>query len=156
MLAIDSRQFFAQVEQVVTACPRATLERGIASIRVPAAPPQGVKGNAGFDIRVTFDDRVCRLTFDRWSLEFARNDHGAMELFEHAMHGDVRLRIDSVDGNPWWWTLERHTSDKGWVSVQSMGFLNLRFWGKKSVTYLQNDFGFKAWSPTENRAHVAA
>lgn len=156
MLAIDSRQIFAHVEQVVAACPRATLVRGIASMRIPAALPQGASGQAGFDICVTFDDRLCRLTFDRWSLDFARNDHRAMELFEQAMQGDVRLRIDTVGGQPWQWTLERQTSNKGWVAEQSMGVLNLRFWGKKRVVYRQNDFGFKAWTPAPNRAVAAA
>ena len=72
------------------------------------------------------------------------------------MHGDVRLRIDSIGGEPWQWTLERQTSDKGWVAEQSMGVLNLRFWGKKSVAYLRNDFGFKGWSPADKHAVVAA
>lgn len=155
MLAIDSRQFFSHVEQVVSACPRAELVRGIASMRIPAPRPQSENCQQGFDICVTFDDRKCRLRFDRWSLDFARNDHRAMELFEQAMHGDVRLRVDTIGGEPWHWTLERHTSDKGWVAEQSMGVLNLRFWGQRGVTYLCNDFGFQAWTPLANRANAA-
>ena len=149
MLAIESRQIFAQIEQMVTACPRAELTRGVASMRVPAVAPDG------FDMRFAVEDRHCHLTFDRWSLDFASNDQRALDLFELALHGGVRLRIDTVDGGPWRWTLERQAENRTWVAEQSMGFFNFRFWGTKGVTYLQNDFGFRAWSPAP-RSEAAA
>ena len=148
MLASESRQIFAQIEQMVALCPKADLLRGVHRLLIPALSP------AGFDMSIAIDDYTVHLTFDRWWLHFARNDQAAIELFEQALHGDVRIRVDAIGGNPWNWTLERRLSPCTWVAEQSVGALRLRFWGARTVTNLQNDFGFAgaAWAPTANRA----
>ena len=148
MLASESRQIFAGIEQMAAACPNANLERGVHRVRIAAASP------AGFDMSLAVDEFTVQLTFDRWWLDFARNDYRAIELFEQALTGDARIRVDAIGAKPWKWTLERRLSPNTWVAEQSVGALCLRFWGERTVTYLQNDFGFAgaAWAPATNRA----
>ena len=148
MLASESRQIFAQIEEMAAACPQAELERGVHRFRIAAASP------TGFDMSLAVDEFTVELTFDRWWLHFARNDHRAIELFEQALTGDVRIRIDAIAGKPRNWTLERRLSPNTWMAEQSVGVLRLWIWGERTVTYLQNDFGFAdaAWAPASNRA----
>ena len=150
MLASENRQIFAQIEQFVAACPGAQLVRGVHTMRVLAGKP------SGFQLSLALDDRHCTLTFDQWSMPFPRNDQTALELFELALHGDVRIRVDAIGARPWRWTLERRTPDGVWQTEQSMGGLKLRFWGRKSVAFLRNDFGFQAWPPEEKPSEAAA
>ncbi len=148
MLARESRKIFARIEQMVAACPTADLECGVHRLRIGAQSP------SGFDMSLAIDDFSVQLTFDRWWLRFARNDQRAIELFEQALHGDARIRVDAIGAKSWKWTLERRLSANTWVAEQAVGALCLRFWGTRTVTYLQNDFGFAgaAWMPATNRA----
>ena len=140
MLASESRQIFTQIEQMLAACPRARHVRGLRSLSIPASGPEG------FDVMLALDQSECILCFDGWSLEFNRPEQ-ALHYVELALHGEMRLKIDSIGGRPWRWTVERLGPDRAWLVENVMGFLRLRFWGEKRVTYLCNDFGFAGWTP---------
>ena len=141
MLASESRQIFAQIERMLSSCPAARHVRGVRSLSVPASGPDG------FDIVLALDQSECILCLDGWSLEFNRPEQ-ALEYVELALCGDLRLRINSLAGRPWRWTLERLALDRSWKVENVMGYLRLRFWGEKRVIYLRNDFGFTGWSST--------
>lgn len=87
MLAIESRQLFLHIEQMVAHEPRIELHRGISSLVVPSISP------TGFDISVSFDHDGYVVMLDHAVIEM-REAEQARSLVEDALAGLVRLKID--------------------------------------------------------------
>lgn len=88
---------------------------------------------------ILIEDGCYVLAFDEWTEEF-EDAAAARGLFASALDGSARLKVESLSGRPWRWTLESLDPTGQWIAQSTIGHPIWRFWGRRSVDYLRNDF----------------
>ncbi|MEZ5854849.1 MAG: hypothetical protein R3D67_08935 [Hyphomicrobiaceae bacterium] len=116
---------------------------GAEIVTTPTGIVVGAAGADGFDIALTVVDGQFVLSFDRWEETFGDADY-VKSLFAAALRGDARLRVDTLGGKRWRWTLECRRNGEDWIAESSMGVPIWRFWGKPDVIFLRNDYKKRA------------
>lgn len=94
----------------------------------------------GFTMSIATERGRCTVVFGQWEDDFALVDE-AVGLIEDALHGDVRLRVDS-DRLTSRWAMERRRPDGTWLELPRSCFHpdpRPRFQQTRTV-YLHNDF----------------
>lgn len=133
MLAKQERSFLEDLEAMARTCTGAMVERGPSGMTVSAS------GLNGFNMSVMVEEGRYALYFDNWVEEFELEEI-ARELFEAALKGEVRIKVDILSGRRWRWTLERVDSAGNWHAESSTDHVIWRFWGRQSTIYLRNTF----------------
>jgi len=133
MLARQEDLFLRDVEAAIRKFCGAQAARSHSGVSVKASGPNG------FDMTVMVEDGRFALYFDNWVEEFD-NDEIARRTFEAALAGEARLRVDTLSGRRWRWTLETLSDDGVWVPESTIGHVTWRFWGRPSSLYLRNTF----------------
>ncbi len=133
MLVRREQLFLEELAELLRLCSGAQV------VSTPSGLSIGAANADGFDMAVTVFDGQYVLTFDRWEETFS--DVGYVKsLFEAAVRGDARLRVDTLAGKRWRWTLERRRNEDEWIAESSIGHPIWRFWGKPEATFLRNEF----------------
>ena len=133
MLARQDQSFFQDIELAIGSCAGAQMARFPNGISVMASGP------GGFDMAVVVEDGRYALYFDNWTEEFV-SDEAARRTFEAALAGTARLRVDTLAGRRWRWTLETLDDTGRWVAESTIGHAIWRFWGQQASFYLRNSF----------------
>ncbi len=133
MLAKQEDLFLQDIEAVIRECGGAQVTRFQSGVSVKASGPNG------FDMTAMVEDGRFALYFDNWVEEF-ECEAIARGLFEAALAGKARLRVDMLSGRRWRWTLERLEDGGDWVPESTIGHVTWRFWGRQSSIYLRNCF----------------
>jgi len=97
----------------------------------------------GFDILLQLDQHENTLNFETFHLHFNNNEEETNEmltLLALGLTGIARLKEFSKKGKAYRWTLQIQDKDDNWFENGTMGLINLNFWTKADVKYLQNDF----------------
>lgn len=133
MLARQDQSFLQEIEVAIGACPGAQVARTATGLSVKASGPHG------FDMAVMVEDGRYALYFDNWTEEFV-SDEMARRTFEAALAGTARLRVDTLAGRRWRWTLETVDESGRWIAESTIGHVIWRFWGRQATFYLRNTF----------------
>jgi hypothetical protein len=133
MLAKQEDLFLRDLESAARECAGATVKRYPSGLSVKSSGPDG------FDMAVIVEDGHYSLYFDNWAEEL-ENGEIAREMFEAALKGNARLRVDMLSGRRWRWTLEKKDEDGSWLTASTTGHVLWRFWGRQSSIYLRNAF----------------
>ena len=133
MLAKQEDAFLKDIESSVR-CRTGTL-----LVRHPTGLTVNASGPLGFRMSATVEDGRYALYFDEWFEEFECEEI-AREIFEAALRGEVRLKVDILSGRRWRWTLERLDANGNWRSEGSVGHVLWRFWGRQTSIHLRNEF----------------
>jgi hypothetical protein len=92
----------------------------------------------GFPVTLT-DNRNGNYTvaFDFWHEEFD-NENDALNCFAFGLSKDCRLKVTKKGNRPIKWTVESNVSGI-WKEDSTTGLINLSFWKKSEIEFLQND-----------------
>jgi hypothetical protein len=142
MLVRRDQAFLHDIETVIRRFDAAKMQRLTNGFAVEAS------GTDGFDMAVLVENGHFILCFGNWSEDF-ESDEVARRLFEAALDGKARLKIDSLGGQPWRWTLERLDDSGRWSPESTMAHMTWRFWGRASTIYLSNSFSSKQPKTTQ-------
>lgn len=95
------------------------------------------QSNDGPDVSVLVSGHRCTVAIGPWYEDMPSLDM-ALEYVTRAVDGAMRVRIDTLGGKPWKYTLERLESGS-WVEESAVVLPRVTFW-KRDVTtrYLQN------------------
>lgn len=96
-------------------------------------------GAGGFEMSAMAANGRYALTFGGWGEEF-ESPEAARDYFEAALRGEARLRLETLGGRPWRWTLERLNQDGQWVPQSTITHAIWRFWGRRETRYLVNAY----------------
>jgi len=132
MLARQERSFLQDVERAARAFAGVSIDGGSSGLTVSGS------GRDGFNMSVVVEAGRYALYFDNW-MEEVDSEQIARELFEAALRGDARLKVDLRGGRPWQWTLER-LENGSWRTESAVNHVTWRFWGRDSTVYLRNTF----------------
>lgn len=133
MRAGHENSFLADIETAARSCS------GAVTVRTPSALTVSASGPEGFTMAATVDDGRFVLYFDDWFEEF-ESEEMARQMFEAALNGKARLKVDALAGKRWRWTLELQCDDGTWRAESTTGHVLWRFWGQQSSFYLRNEF----------------
>jgi len=133
MLAKQENVFLQEIESSVRGCTGAMVERHSSGLTVSASGPRG------FRMSVMVENGRYAVYFDNWFEEFDCPD-AARQMFEAALKGEARLKVDMLSGRRWRWTLERRDEAGTWQTESTTGHVIWRFWGRQSSVYLRNAF----------------
>jgi hypothetical protein len=125
--------FFRDLEDSARAYAADGLQRFVDGFSVSASGP------AGFDMWLTAEKGCYTLRFDDWIEEFECAET-AREIFEAALRGEARVRIDMLADQRWRWTLERRDASGTWLPESTLSRAIWRFWGRETTIYLRNEF----------------
>lgn len=112
---------------------------GATSVRAPSGITVAASGRRGFDMALLVVHGECTLCFDGWKETFSDIEQ-VRGLFEAALRGTARLKVDTLSGKPWRWTLERLDEADQWIAESTIGHPTWRFWGEVGSVYLRNVF----------------
>ena len=133
MLVRREQLFLEELAESLVLC------RGAQIVTTPTGLVVGASGADGFDIALGAVEGEYVLSFDRWEETFTDSAY-VKSLFQAALRGDARLRIDTLAGKRWRWTLECRRSGEDWIAESSIGVPIWRFWGKPDVIFLRNQY----------------
>lgn len=133
MLARQAQAFLQEIEVAIGRCAGAEVSRTATGISVRGSGPHG------FDMAIMVEDERYAVYLDNWTEEFA-SDELARRTFEAALAGKARLRVDTLAGRQWRWTLETLDLSGRWVPESTVGHAVWRFWGRQASYYLRNTF----------------
>jgi uncharacterized protein YihD (DUF1040 family) len=92
----------------------------------------------GFSVSlISNGDENYTVAFDIWHEEF-ENEIDALNCFASGLSRDCRLKTTKKGGNPIKWTVQSN-EDGNWIDGSTTGLINLAFWKKSEIVYLQND-----------------
>jgi hypothetical protein len=148
MLGRAEQAFLQRIQLATSGCVGATLVRFPAGVSVKASSP------GGFDMTVMIEGGKYTLYFDNWIEEFVSSE-AARRTFEAALSGEARLRVDTLSGRRWRWTLERLDDAGRWVPESSVAHVIWRFWGHRTTVHLRNSFRRQQPSDGASRAPLA-
>jgi hypothetical protein len=100
------------------------------------------RDDKGFDILLQTGHRENTLHFGTFHWHFDNNDEETTEMlnqFVFGLTGVARLKEFSINGKAYKWTLQIQDSNGNWLDNGTMRLMNLNFWAKADVKYLQND-----------------
>lgn len=141
MLARPDHEFLQSVEIALSACTGVQVTRFATGVTVKSSGPDG------FDITVMAEDGLYILQFDNWTEEFL-TEEPALRTFAAALAGEARLRVDTLGGRRWRWTLEIRDRDGQWRPESTIGHVTWRLWGRQASLHLRNAFAMKAAEAT--------
>jgi len=133
MLAKQESAFLKDIENSVR------QRTGTMLVRHPTSVTVNASGPLGFRMSAMVEDGRFTLYFDDWFEEFECEEI-ARDIFDAALKGEARLKVDILSGRRWRWTLERLDASGNWRSEGSIGHVIWRFWGRQSSIYLRNEF----------------
>ncbi|MDX2156537.1 MAG: hypothetical protein SFW09_08500 [Hyphomicrobiaceae bacterium] len=133
MLARPQQLVLDELEARLSRCPGTMMKRSSTGLAVAGSGPNG------FDMALIASEGQYLVAFDGWEETFD-DVSNASKLLEDAVNGLARLRIDTLGGKSWRWTLERLDANGRWVPHSTVGQPVWRFWGKAKVHYLHNEF----------------
>ena len=136
----DIHDLIDQAAIVVGNFGQARLNRGVHCWSVPARSPEG------FRTSFAIDDQQCTLYFDECAVDVASVAQ-ALDLLRAALSGEIRLRIDTVSGRAYRWSVERQNVDGNWRAEHVIAVFNFKFWGRVASVYRQNDFCGRRFTP---------
>lgn len=97
---------------------------------------------SGFDILIQTNQHENTLHFGTFHWHFENSeeetDKMLLQLF-FGLTGISRLKQYSKNGKAYKWILQVQDKDGNWFDTITMGLLNLNFWTKAEINYLQND-----------------
>lgn len=131
MLASKSHRFILDLGRLAAALPGIQVHRGIGSVCIPA-----IERN-GFDIKVQFDPDGFVIALDRAILEVSSHVV-ALQIVEDALTGKIRIKIDTIAGRAWQWSVERLQADGRWATESVSGYLAFRWWREVASFYKMN------------------
>ncbi|WP_236960996.1 hypothetical protein, partial [Joostella atrarenae] len=92
----------------------------------------------GFSVSLTLNgNENYTVAFDVWHEEFD-NEIDALNCFAFGLSKDCRLKTTKKGGKPIKWTVQSNENGN-WIDGNTTGLINLAFWQKSDVVYLQND-----------------
>ena len=100
------------------------------------------RNEKGFNILLQVDKHENTLNFGTFHLHFSNNEEETNEMLNQiafGLTGISRIKEFSKKGKAYKWTLQIQDKDGNWFENGAMGFLNLNFWTKVDIEYLQND-----------------
>lgn len=133
MLAPEEHAFLQRIAIAVSDCVGATAAQFPSGLAVKAS------GADGFDMTVMIEGGRYALYFDNWTEEFVSGE-AAWRMFEAALSGDARLRVDTLSGRRWRWALERRDETGHWIEESAVSHVIWRVWGEREMVYLRNTF----------------
>lgn len=133
MLPASEALFLDQLGSTLSGRSDVVFSRAQTGLTVAASDPQG------FDMALLIDDGAYHVSFDEWQ-EICDDAGVAARLLEDAMTGAVRLRVDTLAGRGWRWTLERLGDDGTWAPHSTISHPTWRIWGRRGVIYRRNSF----------------
>jgi len=139
MLAKQEHLLLRDIEEAASRCTGVAINHFASGLTINASGPQG------FQMSVMIEDGRFALYFDDWMEEFESEDI-VRDVLEAALRGEARLRVDTLAGRRWRWTLERLDAAGNWVSESTISHVIWRFWGPQSTLYLKNTFACRAVS----------
>jgi hypothetical protein len=148
MLAEQENAFLQEIENSARDRAGAMVERHPSGLTVSASGPRG------FSMSVMVENGRYVVYFDNWFEEFDCPET-ARQMFEAALKGEARLKVDMLSGRRWRWTLERRDDAGTWHTESTTGHVIWRFWGRQSSVYLRNAFP-PLMLPTDAAGHVRA
>lgn len=96
----------------------------------------------GFDILIQTNPHENTLHFGTFHCHFENSeeetDKMLLQLF-FGLTGISRLKQYSKNGKAYKWILQVQDKEGNWFDTITMGLLNLNFWTKAEINYLQND-----------------
>ncbi len=93
----------------------------------------------GFSVSLTSNGSGnYTVAFDIWHEEFD-NEIDALNCFAFGLSKGCRLKTIKKGGKPIKWTVQSDENGN-WIDGSTTGLINLTFWKKSEVVYLQNDF----------------
>lgn len=133
MLARREHIFLEDIGSTLSHWSGTQVSRSATNITVSASSA------SGFDMAIVVEEGRCILAFDEWVEEF-EDAELARRTFAAALDGTARLKVDTLSGRRWRWTLERLDKAGQWIPQSTIGHVIWRFWGSASVVYLRNNF----------------
>jgi len=92
----------------------------------------------GFSVSLTSNEKDnYTVAFDIWHEEFD-NEIDALNCFAFGLSKDCRLKTTKKGEKPVKWTVQSNENGN-WIDGSTTGLINLAFWKKVEVVYLQND-----------------
>ena len=95
----------------------------------------------GFDIILQLDQIENTLHFGNFHWHFDNNIEESNEMLNQlifALTGKARLKEFSKNGKAFKWKLEIQDSEGIWIDSMTTSSVNLNFWSKIRIKYLQN------------------
>jgi len=132
-LSATNQLFLRELEARLARFRDVDRARSANSLSVAASGPDG------FAIAMIVGDGGFTLRFDGWQ-ETLHDTAQARALFQAALSGEARLRVDTLAGRRWRWTLELLRSDGRWAPESTLGHPTWRLYGRSGVVYLRNSF----------------
>jgi hypothetical protein len=99
----------------------------------------------GFFIALETSDKEHTLYLDDWHMHYNIGDEDEiLQLIVDALIGMLRLEVHSKNGYDYKWVLQQRDAKDQWQNKGTTAILNLRFWIKPEIRYLQNSCIFKS------------
>jgi hypothetical protein len=100
------------------------------------------RDKSGFDILIQVDQRENTLHFGTFHWHFDNNEEETNDMLNQlvfGLTGIARIKEYSKKNKAYKWTLQIQDKEGNWFDNGTMGLLNLKFWTKTEINYLQND-----------------
>ncbi|WP_028980147.1 hypothetical protein [Sporocytophaga myxococcoides] len=100
------------------------------------------KDKNGFNILLQLAQREHTLHFGTFHWHYDNNEEEIGEMMTHlvfGLTGIARVKEFSKNGKSYKWTLQVVDRDGNWYDNGTMAFMNLNFWTKAEIKYLQNN-----------------
>jgi len=100
------------------------------------------KDENGFDILLQLAQREHTLHFDNFHWHFDNNEEEINEMLTQlafGLTGIARVKEFSKNGKAYKWTLQIQNREGNWFNNGTTALINLNFWDKAQIRYLQNN-----------------
>ena len=118
-------------ERILTNFPSVQITRAPGCLTVAPAY------TTGFRVSLLTDSGRVTLMLGGWYDDF-QSTTLALGFFESALVGNIRVRVESLNGTPVQWTIERMSPSQDWEEIGSMSALGNFSKCNRTTSYLRN------------------